>query len=134
MHIVLIDNDLESRIILASSLKRRGFHVDEFTSYSDANKTLSKHQHYLFLIDPQTLETNSYLDFGKFSKQFNASTIIIISVDDSIQALDNAFQNNVFHYIVKPFDLTDVLKKIQLTVSDSKQAASTDKIHDQSKH
>ncbi|MEK9657372.1 MAG: response regulator [bacterium] len=130
MHVVLIDNDLESRIILASSLKRRGFKVDEFTRYLDASETLIRDRQYLFLIDPQTLDNSTFADLGKFSKQFGASSIIIISYDDSSQALENAFQNDVNHYIVKPFDLTDVLKKIQLTVSDSKQVTSTDKIHE----
>lgn len=117
MHIILIDKDTESRLILASSLKRRSYHVDEFTTYSDANEKLCKDNTYLFLIDPQTLENSSYNDLGKFAKQFSQSPIIIISYDDSLQALENALQNDVLRYIIKPFDLTEVLDTIQVTES-----------------
>lgn len=118
MHIVLIDKDLESRIILASSLKRHGYKVDEFTKYLDASEALSKDSQYLFLIDPQTLDNNTYTNLGTFSKKFSTSSIIIISNDDSSEALERAFQHDVVYYIVKPFDLTHVITKIKETLNE----------------
>jgi|GEM_PF-1441815 DNA-binding NtrC family response regulator len=117
MHIVLIDTDTESTLILSSSLKRRGYHVDTFTSYMEPSQQLCHDTAYLFLIDPQTLENTGHNDLEKLAKQFAQSPIIILSSDDSLDALELAIHINVAHYIVKPFDLTDVLTTIQKTIA-----------------
>ncbi len=117
MHIVLIDTDTESTLILSSSLKRRGYHVDTFTNYTEPSQQLCHDTAYLFLIDPQTLENTGRNDLEKLAKQFAQSPIIILSSDDSLYALELAIHMNVAHYIVKPFDLTNVLTTIQKTIA-----------------
>jgi two-component system, chemotaxis family, chemotaxis protein CheY len=120
-HILVVDDSINIRQIICDNLRRLGFLKIE--TASDANEAFGKLVHFSKGPAPFTLVLSdlnmpgpSGLDFLKQVREtdkFKEMPFILITTESEKQAVIQAAMSGVSAYIVKPFNLETLTKRLQ---------------------
>ena len=112
MKIFIVEDDKELNNSITSNLEMLGYNVVTFTDGQHAIDNIN-HSYNFFLIDITIPNVNG-LEILKHIKLLNISSkIFIMSADTNIHTILNAYDLGADDYIKKPFDLREVVAKIQ---------------------
>ena len=117
MKIFIVEDDQELNNSITSNLKVLGYDVTTFTDGQHAIDNIS-HNYNFFLIDITVPNVNG-LEILRHIKLLNISSkIFIMSADTNIHTILNAYDLGADDYIKKPFDLREIVAKIQHIAQD----------------
>lgn len=120
-HILVVDDSINIRQIICDNLRRLGF--TKIETAGDANEAFSKLVHFSRGPNPFSLVLSdlnmpgpSGLDFLKQvrdTEEFKAVPFIMITTESEKQAVIQAAVSGVSAYIVKPFNLETLTKRLK---------------------
>lgn len=120
-HILVVDDSINIRQIICDNLRRLGF--SKIETAGDANEAFTKLVHFSKGPNPFTLILSdlnmpgpSGLDFLKQCRdtdQFKTVPFIMITTESEKQAVIQAAVSGVSAYIVKPFNLDTLTKRLK---------------------
>ncbi len=115
--IFIVEDEVEIGILLKEFLEENGFGVTLVNNGREAVKYLSEKLYDLLIID-MLLPGEHGMNIIKMSDQNYITPIIVVSgIYDETEILNNLKDYNVKFFIRKPFDLKDILKKINLSIN-----------------
>ncbi len=120
MDILVVEDEVTYLRILSSIFTQAGHRVHEATGGYEAMKILDDH-HVDVLVTDQIMRPVSGLELvAKVKKRPDLAhiSIIIITGDNSLGTMVEAADAQVDGYIVKPFDSSAVLSKLELVISE----------------
>ena len=120
MDILVVEDEVTYLRILSSIFNRAGHRVHEASGGYEAIKILDDH-HVDILVTDQIMRPVSGLELvAKVKKRLdlNHISIIIITGDNSLATMIESADAQVDGYIVKPFDSSAVLSKLELVISE----------------
>ena len=120
MNIFLLEDDFMLHKAIKNALIDDGNLVDGFY---DGLEGLSKitTQYDLFIVDVYVPYINGLELISKIKKVRENSKIIIISADNNIQTIKKAYQQGCDDFLKKPFDIEELLLKVQKIKTSSVQ-------------
>ena len=120
-HILVVDDSINIRQIICENLRRLGF--TRMETAADANEAFTKLVHYSKGPNPFTLILSdlnmpgpSGLDFLKQVREtdkFKDMPFVLITTESEKQAVIQAAMSGVSAYIVKPFNIEILTKRLQ---------------------
>ncbi len=114
--ILILDDEINIQDVLAKTLRRRGYVVDTTNNGADGLLCLTKTDYQLILCDIRMPGFNG-LDFYKNVESRDpalAKRIIFITGDTANQVTQKFIEEHSVQYLVKPFELSDLLQVIRL--------------------
>jgi two-component system OmpR family response regulator len=123
-HILIVDDDLEIRQLLARYLAEQGFQVTTAESGSKMNQALATRAHDLVVLDVM-LEDASGLDLCRALRSRSTTPIILLTAlkedIDRIVGLELGADD----YVSKPFNPRDLLARIRAVLRRSTQVQAS---------
>ena len=114
--VLLVDDDLGSREVVASAMKRLGFRLVAATSGSDAIALAATHDFNLLLIDLQ-LPDMSGMDVVRSARRNNpAASFIIVSASFTVASAVDAIRRGALDVVEKPFEIDDLVSRVSLAM------------------
>ncbi len=111
MNIFIVEDDYKLNKILTINLKALGYNVSTFTDGQEAFENINMYDN-VYLIDINLPSING-LELIKQIKILNKyAKIFIISGDTNINTILNAYNLGCDDYIKKPFDIREIIVKI----------------------
>jgi two-component system, chemotaxis family, chemotaxis protein CheY len=120
-HILVVDDSINIRQIICDNLRRVGF--TKIETASDANEAFSKLVHFSkgpnpfnLILSDLNMPGPSGLDFLKQcreTEQFRDVPFIMITTESEKQAVIQAAVSGVSAYVVKPFNLDTLTKRLK---------------------
>lgn len=120
-HILVVDDSINIRQIVCDNLRRMGFIKME--TAADANEAFGKLVHYSKTTSPFTLILSdlnmpgpSGLDFLKQVREtdkFKEIPFLLVTTESEKQAVIQAAMSGVSGYVVKPFNIETLTKRLQ---------------------
>ena len=120
-HILVVDDSVNIRQIIVDNLKRLGF--KQMETASDANEAFAKlvsasktSNPFTLILSDLNMPGPSGLDFLKQTREteaFKSLPFIMITTESEKQAVIQAAVSGVSSYIVKPFNLETLTKRLQ---------------------
>jgi len=114
--ILILDDEINIQDVLAKALRRRGYAVDAANNGADGLLCLAKTDYQFILCDIRMPGFNG-LDFYKNVESRDpalAKRIIFITGDTANKATQKFIEEHGIQYLVKPFELLDLLQLIHL--------------------
>jgi len=116
MNLLIIDNSANSSLLLNAILKNAGFkHIYFATNLDSSYVRLKEHQIDLILLT-HVLEGISGTEVCKRISQdmmYEDIPIIMVTVNNDIQTLQESFENGAMDYIAKPFNGQELTARVQ---------------------
>ena len=112
--ILVVDDDVEINKFLKTLLNIEGFYVDTSLTGMGAFDLVKKNPYDLIVLDIGLPDING-IELGKKIKEElnNNIPVCIITAQAEVQNAIDAFAMGVEGYVVKPFEIDELLKKIQ---------------------
>jgi len=111
--ILLVEDEESMQILLSYMLESKGFNVTVVDNGADAVSILKSQTFDILCTDIMLPQMNG-IEVCKFSREFNPQLpIIVISSKSQEKEIDEALSAGANDYIKKPFDVDDLLLKIQ---------------------
>ena len=111
--ILVVDDEVEMRIAMSTTLKRCGFKVDLSHSAADAINKFKKKDFSLVITD-MTMPKKSGVELLKDIKSVNPNIpVIIMTAHGTIETAIEAMKHGAFDYILKPFDFDTIVFLIE---------------------
>jgi two-component system response regulator HydG len=117
-NLAIIDDDHEMRQLISEFLKSRGYETHTFASAKDALSALSPdgtlgsgtaHGDLDAIISDIRMPEMDGIRFAKEAKELRPEIpVILITAFGSVETAIEAMKNGAFHYVIKPFKLTDL--------------------------
>ncbi len=121
MDIFIVEDDYKLNKVLTSNLEKFGYKVSTFTDGQKAFDSISMHTN-IYLIDINLPNING-LELIKQIKTVNKyAKIFIISGDTNIETILKAYNLGCDDYIKKPFDIREIIAKINHALFKSSKA------------
>lgn len=117
MKIFLVEDNEELNSFITDTFEKLGFSI---VSSNDGAEAFSMCDDYfdLYLIDINLPNLNGLELVKKIKSKKDDSKIFIISGDDNIDTIIKAYDLGCSDYIKKPFDLREIIAKINITFKD----------------
>ncbi|MFI5344920.1 MAG: response regulator [Elusimicrobiota bacterium] len=122
MKILVVDDDAPIRDLLKRLLSLHGYQVDTACDGTEAVDQLQKKHYDLLLID-RFMPKMSGLDAVaviRTSPRFKDLKILMVTQDSFTKDVNEAFEAGIDGYVVKPFDMNRLLKKVEGALLKSK--------------
>ena len=127
MNILIIEDDKEIRKILAECLVAAGYDVSEESDGNRAEIAMHSGKYDLILLDLMLPGlSGEYLIKGL--RKYSDTPVIIISAKSAMETRLEMLRTGADDYITKPFDIDEVLVRIQVVLRRSGIAESKDKL------
>lgn len=116
--LLLIDDDPDLVMIIKTHLKKKGYNVEAFTKWDDANKVIRIFDPELILLDvflegQDGLQICNYLKASPFTRHI---PILILSGYPRL-AETAIFEFGADEFLSKPFEVRDLVSKINVILS-----------------
>ena len=112
--ILVVDDDVEINKFLKTLLNIEGFYVDTSLTGMGALDLVNKNPYDLIVLDIGLPDINGIELGKKIKEELNMDIpICIITAQAEVQNAIDAFAMGVEGYVVKPFEIDELLKKIQ---------------------
>lgn len=122
-HILVVDDDMAIREMVAMALEKRGYRVDRADGFAGACKSLRSHRPDLIISDIY-MPGGSGLDLLKeVREQADPPPLILMTAKGSIETAAEAMKDGVFDYLAKPFDLEAMLERVRAALKEQPLAS-----------
>lgn len=116
--ILIVEDDLNMAEMLKDHLKKRGFAADSTYNAIDALRSMEDRHYDLVISDLMMKDINGLELLDSIKKIRNDTEVIIITAFGSIETAVEAIKRGAYHFIAKPFKLTDMDVIIQKAIED----------------
>jgi len=115
MKIFLVEDDVNLNSAIETTFSNLGY---EITSYKDGKEAFDNlsHKHDLFIVDINLPNVNGIELVKQIKKIYPNGNVFIISADLNIDTIISAYDLGVTDYIKKPFDIREIIAKIEHTL------------------
>jgi two-component system KDP operon response regulator KdpE len=110
--ILVIDDEVQIRRLLAITLQSNDYHVSEAATAKDGLQIAAAHPPDLILLDIGLPDTNGH-ELLRHLRDWYSNPIIILSVINSEEDIVKALDNGANDYLVKPFRTGELLARIR---------------------
>lgn len=125
--ILIVEDDKEIRAMLVSFLKQKGYEVWEASEGLAASAKLKERQYDLILMDLMLPFISGEMLIQELRKQSD-TPVIVLSAKTMLETRLEVLRLGADDYILKPFDLNEVLVRMEVVLRRSKGAdAGSDK-------
>lgn len=111
--ILVVDDEIEIRELLAGVLKTKGFELELSNSAEKGLKLLADHS-FDMIISDMKMPGMSGLEFLRQAKEISPQTLVILmTAFGTIETAVEAMQSGAFNYLIKPFSLENLFATIE---------------------
>jgi len=111
--ILVVDDEDSIRWVLTRGLTRRGWKVESAANAQAALQQLSEQAYALVFLDVRLPDTDGLTLLQQIRRQPQPPMVIVMTAQGTVDTAISAMQRGAFEYIVKPFDLDDVVTLAQ---------------------
>ena len=116
--ILVVDDDLAIREMVAMALEKSGYRVDRAVGYAAALAAIQEHQPDLIVSDIY-MPGGTGLDLLKEVQELaDPPPLILMTAKGSIETAALAMKDGVFDYLAKPFDLDVMLERVRVALAE----------------
>jgi two-component system nitrogen regulation response regulator GlnG len=112
-HILVVDDEDSIRWVLSRGLARRGWHVHSAEDGQAALRRLAEHDYDLLFLDVRLPDIDGLTLLDRIRAQPHPPMVVVMTAQGTVDTAINAMKKGAFDYIVKPFDLEDVVALAQ---------------------
>jgi DNA-binding response OmpR family regulator len=113
MKIILIEDDIYLNTLICDVLMSQGYEVDAFADGLKALKAIGK-DYDLYIVDLSLPNVGGFEISKKIKEVSGTAPIIVISAEDNIDIILQAYDLGCQDYIKKPFHVKELLAKVSL--------------------
>lgn len=113
MHLLLLEDDIDLGQAVAEHLEARGHTVSWMKLCSQADQALSKEDIDLILLDLRLPDGDSLNLLKSLRSRGDRRAVIILTARDQISDRIHALQAGADDYMVKPFDLDEMVARVE---------------------
>lgn len=124
--LLIVEDDNEIASILRSFLEEKGYEISHCADGNSASKVLKSHKFSLILMD-MMLPYKSGGELIAELRRYSDTPVIVISAKSEMETRLEVLRLGADDYILKPFDLDEVLVRIEVVTRRSGGAASDNK-------
>jgi two-component system, NtrC family, response regulator AtoC len=114
--ILIVDDELNMRIVLSAMLKKEGFEVSSASNGLEALQILKSNKMDVVITDLKMPDIDGMELLARTSEQYPKIPVIMITAHGSIATAVEALKMGAFDYITKPFELDDLKNVISKAV------------------
>lgn len=131
MHILIVDDEPNIRIILERTLKGGGYLIDTASDGEDALRKIKQNRYDLFLLDLQ-MQPVSGLVVLKAIRELDADAVVIIlTAHSTIESAVDALRMGAFDYLFKPTSPETIREVVREGVKHRQQAQQRARLNKQ---
>ena len=124
--ILVVDDDLAIREMVAMALEKSGYRVDRAEGFAAARAAIRERRPDLILSDIY-MPGGTGLDLLKeVQERSDPPPLILMTAKGSIETAALAMKDGVFDYLAKPFDLEVMLERVRAALASQAPAASSE--------
>ncbi|MFZ3091587.1 MAG: sigma-54 dependent transcriptional regulator [Nitrospirota bacterium] len=116
--ILIVEDDLNMAELLKEHLQKKGFTADSTYNAVDAIRSMEDRHYDLVISDLMMKDINGLELLDSIKKIRNDTEVIIITAFGTIETAVEAIKRGAYHFIAKPFKLTDMDVIIQKAIED----------------
>lgn len=116
--ILIVEDDLNMAELLKEHLKKMGFAADSTYNAVDAIRSMENRHYDLVISDLMMKDINGLELLNSIKKIRHDTEVIIITAFGTIETAVEAIKRGAYHFIAKPFKLTDIDVIIQKAIED----------------
>jgi two-component system, NtrC family, response regulator AtoC len=106
--ILIVDDELNMRLVLSAMLKKEGFEVSSAANGREALQILQSAGIAVVITDLKMPDIDGMALLSRVSEQYPEIPVIMITAHGTIATAVEALKKGAFDYITKPFDLDDL--------------------------
>ncbi len=114
--ISVIDDDIEMAKLVEDMLKGHGYSVSRFTSASEALVQFKKDPPQVVITDLNMKDISGMMLLKKIHEDYPQTSSIMMTAFGSIETAIEAMKLGAYHYIVKPFNMDELLLLVKRTM------------------
>jgi DNA-binding response OmpR family regulator len=114
MRILLVEDDLPLAQALQQSLRHEGFVVDHVATGKDAITALAVNVHDMAILDLGLPDMDGLLVLKQLRAKKQATPVIILTARDTIEQRVQGLDFGADDYLVKPFDISELLARLRV--------------------
>lgn len=111
--ILLVEDSEHLRRYVTIALKREGYAVDTASDGADGLWHAESFAYDVILLDIMLPLMDGITVLNKLRKQGNATHVLMLTAKDSIEDRVNGLQTGADDYLIKPFDISELIARIQ---------------------
>lgn len=115
--ILVVDDELEIRTLLARFLARKGFEVFSAGTLSEGRRLVGERSPNFIFLDVNLPDGNGLKELKKWSHDFESLQVIMMSAFDHQEAREEALRSGAIHFLSKPFNLAKLEHIIKKDIS-----------------
>src|SRR5919197_676818 len=108
-HILVVDDEDSVRWVLTRGLARRGWKVDSAENAHLALRQLAERSYALVFLDIRLPDIYGLTLLEQIRTLANPPMVVIMTAQGTVDTAINAMKKGAYEYIIKPFDLEDVV-------------------------
>jgi len=114
--ILVIDDELEIRVLLTRFLTKKGFDVVSAGSIGEGRTELNRKRPFLIFLDVNLPDGNGLKELKKINSEKNPYQVIMMSAFDDQEVRSEALNSGAIDFLSKPFNIAQLneLVKSQL--------------------
>lgn len=117
-HILVVDDDLAIREMVAMALEKSGYQVERADGYAAARAALRNARPDLIVSDIYMPGGNGLDLLKEVREQADPPPLILMTAKGSIESAAEAMKDGVFDYLAKPFDLEVMLERVRAALKE----------------
>lgn len=114
--ILIVDDELNMRLVLSAMLKKEGFDVSSASNGREALQVLQSNRFAVVITDLKMPDIDGMVLLSRIAEQHPEIPVIMITAHGTIATAVEALKKGAFDYITKPFDLDDLKNIISKAV------------------
>jgi len=107
--ILVVDDEESIRWVLTRGLVRRGWQVQSAENAHTALRRLAEQEYALMFLDVRLPDIDGLSLLEQIQAQPNAPMVVVMTAQGTVDTAINAMKKGAYEYIIKPFDLEDVV-------------------------
>ncbi|MDQ5987732.1 MAG: Regulatory protein AtoC [Syntrophus sp. SKADARSKE-3] len=115
--ILVVDDELNMRVVLCALLKKEGYEVFAAADGQDALKILKQEEMDVVVTDLKMPKLDGMGLLEKMVDQYSATPVIIITAHGTVATAVDALKKGAFDYITKPFEQDDLKNVISKAIN-----------------
>jgi two-component system nitrogen regulation response regulator GlnG len=108
-HILVVDDEESIRWVLSRGLMRRGWKVDSAENAHHTLRQLAERSYALVFLDIRLPDIDGLSLLEQIRALPNPPMVVIMTAQGTVDTAINAMKKGAYEYIIKPFDLEDVV-------------------------
>lgn len=114
--VLIVDDELNMRVVLHAMLKKKGFQVSEAADGLEALDYLAKESFDLIVTDLKMPRLNGLGLLESVKSKYPDIPVILITAHGTIETAVDALKKGAFDYITKPFDQAELINVIEKAI------------------